>query len=255
MKEWIENQIADCIDQCRWHGIRTAYKSPLVAFAAAGDPLFDRLKEIIGPSHLTPRELLPGAATVISYFIPFRGRIPDGNASPGPASEDWAVAYIETNELITTINTNLLQGLEQNGYAAVVTPPTHNFDEQTLTSDWSHKHIAYIAGLGTFGLNHQLITAEGCAGRLGSLVTNALVAPTPRPAHEACLYKHNGSCTACVDQCTFGALTIDALDRFRCYDVCLDNAARFEELGVADVCGKCASGVPCSQRDPVAPVA
>ncbi len=244
-------QIADCMDDIRWREARTAWKPPLVAYADAHDPLFERLKEVIGPAHLTPRELLPGAETVIVYFLPFRERVARSNRGAGPASEDWAIAYIETNELIDTINSQLALALERDGYAVVTVPPTHNFDEERLISNWSHKHAGYIAGLGTFGLHHMLITASGSAGRLGSLVTNARITPTPRPDHEACLYKHDGSCRACVERCWVGALQEDSFDRHKCYDICLDNARTYAELGLADVCGKCVSVVPCSFIDPV----
>ena len=120
-------------------------------------------------------------------------------------------------------------------------------------SDWSHKHVAYVAGLGTFGLHHMLITAQGCGGRLGTLVTDATIKATPRPAHEACLYKHNGTCGACVERCVAGALTETGanFDRHACYSVCLQNAERHADLGLADVCGRCAVGVPCTSTDPV----
>jgi epoxyqueuosine reductase QueG len=247
-----EHQITSCIDECRGDGVHTAWKRPLIAFANAQDPLFEQLKRIIGPSHHTPRELLPGAETVIAYFVPFRERIAESNRHDGPASHDWARAYTETNTLIETINRRIIEALERDGYATVAPPPTRNFDKQTLVSDWSHKHVAYIAGLGTFGLHRMLITASGCAGRLGTLVTNGYAAPTTRYTHEACLHKHNGSCTACVKRCTFGALTVDAFDRRACYRVCRDNSSLFPDAGHADVCGKCATAVPCSFTDPVA---
>lgn len=37
----------------------TQYRKPLIGFASAHDPLFDQMKEIVGPHHLHPTELLP----------------------------------------------------------------------------------------------------------------------------------------------------------------------------------------------------
>jgi epoxyqueuosine reductase QueG len=252
LKATVEHHITACIDESRWEGVHTAWKPPLIAYADAHDPLFEQLKQIIGPTHLTPRELLPGAESVIAYFVPFRERVAHSNRLEGAASRAWALAYTETNTLIETTNRRLIESLERDGYATVAPPPTHSFNKRTLVSDWSHKHVAYIAGLGTFGLHHMLITAEGCAGRLGTLVTNAYARPTPRYDHEACLYKHDGSCTLCAQRCTFGALTVADFDRRACYRVCEDNAALFADIGHAGVCGKCASAVPCSYVDPVA---
>jgi epoxyqueuosine reductase QueG len=253
MKDWIQQTLVDTIAAYRGApGIRTVWKEPLVAYADAQDPLFMRLKEVVTPAHSTPLELLSGAQTVIAYFLPFDESVGRSNKGDGLASLDWAKAYIETNQLIVAINRRLAEGLEHKGYASVIMPPTHNFDEQTLVSQWSHKHIGYIAGLGKFGLHHMLITAKGCSGRLGSLVTRAPLAPTPRVTAEACLYNYDRSCLVCVKRCAAGALTESGFDRQRCYAVCLQNAKSYEAEGLADVCGKCVSVVPCSFHNPVA---
>jgi hypothetical protein len=104
-------------------GIGTRYRTPLIGFASAADPLFSELKSIASASHLMPDEVLPGAGAVICYFIPF--------------AED-------------------------------------------------------------------------------------------------------------VERCRFDVLTHDSLDRFRCWEVFLDNQKR---VGT-DVCGKCAVAVPCSLVNP-----
>ncbi len=255
MVDSIQSLIVTAIEAFRTsQNARTSWKTPLIAVADAGDKLFPRLKEVVRPTHALPEELLPGAQSVIAYFLPFEESIPRSNRTGRLASEEWAVAYIETNALIAAINGRLAADLREQGHKTVLIPATHNFDEETLMSDWSHKHVAYIAGLGTFGLHHMLITAQGCAGRLGTLVTDAVIEPTPRPAGAACLHKHNGSCQACVRKCVAGALTETGVDfdRHACYAVCLENGQLHSALGLADVCGKCASIVPCSFTNPVA---
>ena len=230
----------------------TAWGEPLVSFADARDPLFGRLKGAVSPTHLMPGDVLEGAETVVTYFVPFAREIVRSNRRGRHASREWAVAYVETNVLIVAMNAHLAAFLEQRGFGAVVLPPTHNFDEERLVSDWSHKHVAYIAGLGSFGLHHMLITGRGCCGRLGSLVTSATVEATPRRDIERCLYHYDGSCSACVKRCVGGALSEERLDRHACYAVCLENAELHAAEVLADVCGKCASMVACSFEDPVA---
>ena len=251
MKTWIEQEITGFVKQA---GLRTqtAWGKPLVAFASAYDELFARLKTLIGPTHAAPDELLDDAQTIIAYFLPFDRSIVRSNRPGDKASHEWAVAYVETNHLITAINRHLAHALAERGYKTVVLPPTHNFDQERLVSDWSHKHVAYIAGLGRFGLHHMLITGEGCCGRLGSLITTAPIEATPRPVEEYCLYKHNHTCQVCVKRCVGAALTESGLDRHRCYAICLENAELHKEQGLADVCGKCVSMVPCSFENPVA---
>jgi epoxyqueuosine reductase QueG len=241
----------------REKAVRSAWEEPLLGIAAAEDPLFPRLRQAVRPTHGLPADLLPGARTVIVYFLPFAAGIPRSNRRGRHASREWAAAYVETNQLIRDLNSRLAAVLERAGFSCACPPPTHNFDAETLMSDWSHKHVAYIAGMGRFGSHHLLITSRGCAGRFGSLVTDAVIAPDTRPAGEYCLYKHNGSCGTCVKRCPSGALAFDSLggpvlDRQRCYALCLENADLFRDEGLADVCGKCSVGVPCARVNALA---
>ncbi len=232
---------------------KTRWKKPLVGFASVNDPLFPRLKEWVRPSHALPQDLLPTGKTVIVYFLPFENRVQKENDREGfYPSRSWAVAYIETNRLIHDLNDHLQHFLEEMGYRTVYTPATHNYDPTILLSDWSHRHIAYIAGLGRVGLNNWLITEKGCCGRLGSFVTDAIFSPTPRPEQEFCLYKAGYKCSACIKNCTYGALFLDRFDRHACNQHLLKNDALFSDLETSDVCGKCGVGLPCSTSNPVA---
>lgn len=230
----------------------TKWRGPLIGFASVEDPLFLKLKEWVRPSHALPQDLLPAAKTVMAYFLPFKTKIQKENAREGfyPA-RSWAVAYIETNRLIQDLNNHLKNFLENAGYQTVSTPATHNYDQAILLSDWSHRHVAYIAGLGRFGLNRWLITEKGCCGRLGSLVTEASFSPTPRPNQEFCLYFAGSECSVCIDRCIYEALYLDRFDRHACNQHLLKNDAYFSDLDISDVCGKCGCGLPCSTSNPV----
>lgn len=233
------------------HSGPNLWKTPLVAVASADDPLFPRLKELIDPDHAVPRDLLPRARSVISFFLPFREWLVSENDETAPyAARSWGEAYVETNGLIAAISRHLKDALEAKGAESLTIPATHNFDEKKLVSLWSHKHVAYIAGLGTFGLHHQIITKNGCCGRLGSLVTSMALPVTPRPEGEWCLVKAGFRCKVCYTKCKFGALFEDHFDRQACYRRCLENDAHYEDLPLVDVCGKCACGVPCSHKVP-----
>ncbi|MBU0757169.1 MAG: epoxyqueuosine reductase [Nanoarchaeota archaeon] len=229
---------------------KTTWKKPLVAYADANDPIFKDLKQIISSDHLLPEDILPAAKSVIAFFIPFDEKIPKSNVSGKNCSIEWCYAYIETNQLIIDINDTLKDFLKQNGFDAAVTPPTHNFDEERLISNWSHKHVAYIAGLGKFGVHQLLITEQGCCGRLGSIVTEVKVKATMRSNNEFCLFRTKGICLACVNKCVNGALQKDSYDRHKCYEMCLENDRFHEKLGTTDICGKCSTIVPCSFINP-----
>ena len=231
--------------------LSTFWNQPLVSFADASDPLFRKLKEAVSPSHALPHDLLDDAQSVIVYFLPFQQEIPQSNKKGRHASRAWALAYIETNQLIVEINQHLGEVLDEKGFRTKLLPPTHNFDTEKLISDWSHRHVAYIAGLGKFGLHKLLITERGCCGRFGSLVTNVPLKASERSDAEMCLFHAQGVCKLCVKNCVTGALTTEGFDRHSCYQLLLENVELYETDGYADVCGKCISMVPCSFVNPV----
>ncbi len=246
----IKRQISNYIKEYQ-QKTETKWKEPLIAFADAKDNLFKELKTAVSPTHNLPTDFLEDAKSVICYFLPFKEEIAKSNQEGVYASSMWAKAYIQTNKLIIDLNNYISEQLKKLGFKSVILPPTHNFDEKRLISDWSHKHVAFIAGLGKFGLHNLLITDAGCCGRLGSIITDAPLTPTPRPKTEFCLYKYNKSCTACVKNCKFDALFIERYDRQKCYSICLKNADFHKNIGFADVCGKCCCITPCSLKNPV----
>ncbi|MCK8600461.1 epoxyqueuosine reductase [Desulfoferrobacter suflitae] len=255
--DWLSALIEEFIlDWKRSQGADDYWRPPLVGVASANDPLLAELRRVVDPDHAMPAEILPGAESVIVFFLPFQRWLGEQNDGHGTlASQSWAESYITTNLLIGAINEHLKARLKDRGHLAAVTPATHNFDEAKLVSRWSHKHLAYLAGLGTFGHNHLLITSSGCCGRLGSLVTTMPLAATVRPEAEWCLQKAGYDCLACVPKCKYGALHETRFSRQACYRQCLRNNAHYSHLPLVDVCGKCACEVPCSYQIPDKPAA
>jgi len=228
-------------------GTITEYREPLVAFTRADDPRFRDLRATVSPIHLTPEDLVSGARTVVSFFLPFAAWVVEANAQEREqVAREWAVAYVETNALIGRISEQLVEALADRGIAAGTVPATHNFDEETLHSGWSHKSVAVIAGLGSFGLHQMVITDAGCAGRFGSVVMDAEIPIGESEPRERCLAFHDGSCLECVARCPASALDAsEPLDKHRCHEHLHGVARGYEDLGLVDVCGKCAIG-PCS---------
>jgi epoxyqueuosine reductase len=107
------------------------------------------------------------------------------------------------------------------------------------------------------GINAQLITPSGCAGRLGSLVTDADLGNSPLvQATELCLHKRGAKCLACVKRCPVKAVTETGIQRRRCWQRLNANQIHGEQLrGFAastHVCGKCQVLVPCILKIPKA---
>jgi len=229
-------------------GTATGYRVPLVGFAAAADPRFRDLRRIVEPTHLLPEEMLPGARSVVAFFLPFAAWVVEANARHGAeVAREWSTAYVETNALIACISARLTGLLAERGVRAAAAPATHNYDPVSLACQWSHKSVAVIAGLGSFGLHRMVITDAGCAGRFGSLVVDAELRVAPVPARERCRYLYDGSCADCISRCPVDALCEDgSMDKQRCHQRLLDIAAVFG----AKACGKCAMG-PCSLESAV----
>lgn len=231
--------------------ITSRWKTPIVGFADAYDPVFDQLKEVAFDEHINPHDILDKAQTVVAYFLPFEEWIPRSNIDGKFSSIEWARAYVETNMLISEINDKLIMFFKERGYDAAKLPAEKNMDYEKLKSVWSNRHVAYIAGVGKFGLNNMLITESGCCGRLGNMLTSLKIEPTKRTEDEKCLYKDNKSCSVCVDRCVNEALFIDRFDRFKCFEMCQENAVIYEDLGTPEICGKCLVSLPCSFKNPV----
>lgn len=203
----------------------TPFRDPIFAFASAADPLWDKVKDVVpGSEHKSPREWLEGTETVIVFFLPFGKPVIDTIRKQRNSHifnvPEWAVAYREGNWLVEDIGQAIVQELQAAGAHSFSPPPTSTQDSKKLNSQWSHKSAAFIAGLGTFGINHLLITQAGCAGRLGSVLTTGFIPPTKRPDEEYCLYKYNGSCGFCTIKCPTGALTTVGYDASVCSGYC-----------------------------------
>jgi len=223
---------------------RTRYREAVIGFAAADDPRFAELRRLIGPKVLLPEDLLPGARTVVSFFLPFERSVIDANArTRSDVAEEWAIAYLDTNALLARIGTRLLERLGECGVRAAARPATGDFDRDTLVGAWSHKSAAVVAGIGSFGVHHLVITDAGCAGRLGSLVVDAVWPRSSGAVTERCAHRRDGGCLECVRRCPVGALRPDgAMDKARCWAMCQAAAKALSGLPGAHVCGKCAAG-------------
>lgn len=232
------------------------WRPPLLA-AAPIDSRFEQLPRIAADDHLLPRDLLPTANSVIVFFLPFRKELVRANHPGARPSRDWGVAYVQTNALISQLGRALADLLEAQGFRCGLTPATHNFDEEKLMARWSHKHLGHLVHLGRFGTHRMLITPAGCAGRLGSLVTEADLGDHPLvSAREACLLKAGKACGLCIEACPVHALNPNGFERRRCWERLKENRAELEVLAdlpeTTHVCGKCAALMPCSFSDPVA---
>ncbi len=235
------------------HGNMRMYDAPLVGFAAADDAYFAAFKnpDIIGERFLTPDIWLPGARTVISYFLPFTEDVRKSNRQPGLPSEEWASARIDGEAFNSAVRRFLIAYLEANGAQAMAPALDSHFHVVSRVSNWSERHAAFVAGLGTFSLSRSLITKKGTAGRIGSVITTIELPATERPYqsyYEYCPFLTKGKCGACIRRCPPKAISPAGKDNRLCGDY-IDN----EVLPLFTPrygCAKCNTTVPCESRIP-----
>jgi epoxyqueuosine reductase QueG len=240
------------------------FDEPLVGFSAADDPLFLAYRQIIGPFHLLPDELLPGAASVISWILPISQTVRESNRRQTELpSREWALTRTHGETINGDLRRHLVAWLEGQGHRAVApqySPLWQEFSDTPvgIASRWSERHAAYAAGLGTFSLSDGFISPRGIAHRCGSVITTLPLAPTPRTYgnhYSNCLHYHDGSCGACIARCPVGALSRNGHDKARCRELVYGTAPEklSQEYGVPQTgCGLCQTKVPCEASIPSA---
>ena len=248
IKSTIYINIVDVIKEYKKkNSLKTEWKQPITGFADARGTCFQSLRKIISPTHYIPQDFLSDCTVVLSYFLPFENDIGYRNESGYDPDPVWITAYIETNQLFSALNDFLIDLCKKWGYSAVTPAPAGMIDKEHIYSNWSQRHVAYAAGLGTFGLNNMLITDQGTCGRFYSLITNLPVQSDQPLQEERCLYKKAGVCGLCVKQCPIHAFNSDnEFDRKRCEA----HLAELEECFGGDACGKCVVGLPCTYQIP-----
>jgi epoxyqueuosine reductase QueG len=276
-KNWIEKIICDfCASPANSLQNDTgepAWGNALVAYARGDDPLFDQLREDIGSFYWTPREAFQLAypeamidsseLAVISYILPqTEATRRDQRAVTEVPAERWARSRFHGEEFNCALRMHLAEQLTQAGYPAVAPERLPDFDYRQserfgLASNWSERHTAWVAGLGTFGLSDGLITRVGKAVRFGSVVAKINLEASQRPyaGHQDwCLWYAQGTCGVCMQRCPAEAITEKGHDKPKCFDYIRNVTAPYvrEHYGTcATPCGLCQVKIPCEARVPV----
>ena len=248
LNEFIVKEIENLVSSS---GVDTKYRIPLVGFADANDPLFSELKTIISEEHLLPTDLLTNAKTVVSFFIPFTEDTVRNNLKDDITTKEWAYGKKDTESVIDEIIEVMKMKFSSMQIQCSDNPGKSPYGSTKFMNRWSQRSVAYICGLGTFGLNQLLITKSGCAGRFGSFIIDAETDYNTPVSGEYCLYKSNKSCGSCVSNCPSGALTYDGIDKSKCNQR-IENITEkyFNGVKIFGSCGKCIA-LPCALKNPL----
>jgi epoxyqueuosine reductase len=226
------------------------FDEPLVGFASAEDPLFTELKKdtVIGAHHLTPKEWLPEAVSVVSYFLPFTLQVRKSNRTKdGLPSTEWLYGRVEGEAFNNAVRRFLAEKLIEAGCKAIVPCIDDRYKSKGYSSNWSERHVAYISGLGTFNLSKSIITEKGCAGRFGSIIIDKPLEYTKRPYTD--LYEYCNNCGACIRRCPVQAISKSGKEHLPCGKFL--NEITMKRFAPRYGCGKCQTSVPCEARIPI----
>ncbi len=237
------------------------FEEPIFAFGSPDDQYFTLFKEqsAIGNHFMHPKEWLPQAKTVISFFLPFSQAVKKGNNQDMSwPSEEWLHGRIEGQTFLNKLCMHLQSELINAGYPSLIPSLEERFwskagfnsnsphPEVSFTSTWSERHAAFVCGLGTFGLSKGLITSKGIAGRFGSIITSLYLPPDKREYEE--IYEYCSMCGACIKKCPVNAISIEKGKNHIICSKFLNQTA--EKYKPRYGCGKCQVGVPCESRIP-----
>jgi epoxyqueuosine reductase QueG len=250
-----------------------AWELPIVGFSKGDDPIFEEIKEHIGPFYWTPLEIfekgfpavraIASELTVVSWILPQakQTRLDNRKEKSFPA-ERWARSKHFGEQGNARLRNHLVTLFGSMGIEAVAPASSPFWTIRVsrgfgFSSTWSERHAAFASGLGTFGLCDGLITPVGKAMRCGSLVARLSIPPTARPyndPHEYCLFFSKGNCRKCMDRCPAGAITEEGHDKEKCRVYLNTISAPYvkERFGFAtEACGLCQTKVPCESRIPL----
>ena len=220
------------------------YGAPLFGVSIAQDPLYQKMKKAVGPRHYMPVDLLPGAKTVISWFLPYSEAVSQANYGPEDSPALWILAHKKGAEAAELVRRFVSKSISSVGARVFVPFHDSRYRTKTLISNWSERHVAFISGLGTFGLHKNIITEKGTSGRLDSVITDREFTPTKR--EYAGIYDRCINCHACVRRCPAGAIKETGKD----IRVCARRVLAMKALPDGGACGKCLTQVSCENCIP-----
>jgi len=199
----LKNEI---LDKCQELGI------PLVGFAPVErwetpPPELPQKFETWIPKDFWPQSIYPEAKTVIVIGLPVQ--LPILETAP---SIYYHALYNTVNSLLDEKAYQIANYLTDKGYPSLYLPRDGYGDIEVILDKplafFSHKHAAFLAGLGSFGLNNVLLTLKyGPRVRFTSIFSTAEIEGDPLPKQPLCT-----GCRQCALSCPVDAIKTDYED-------------------------------------------
>lgn len=186
-----------------------------------------------------PDSIMQGCRTAVVMGIP----IPYATLLTAP-SIAYNQMYRNVNAMLDMAAQRIAMELMARGWQAMPIPRDgyHGIDglRDTPTAFFSHRHAAYLAGMGTFGVNNVIITPRnGPRIRWVTVLTDAVIDGDGPMEEEVCIH-----CDRCVRTCPQNALSPGTYpDIITDKTGCIDRSEMLAKQGIAP-CGLCIAACP-----------
>ncbi|MDM7935801.1 MAG: 4Fe-4S binding protein [Methanothrix sp.] len=194
------------------------------------------------PEEFYPRSIYPEARSVIVVGLPIS--LPVLETSP---SIYYRELYNTVNALLDQYTYRISNLLNSVGHPSIFVPRDGYGSIGALLENpvafFSHRHAAYLSGLGSFGLNNMILTPEyGPRVRFGSILTTAELPSDPLMELELCT-----RCMRCVEMCPSRALSGEGYpDGLTDKMACAAYSARLNQRQISP-CGICIKVCPVGE--------
>lgn len=153
------------------------------------------------PEEFWPQSIYPEVKTVIVIGLPIQ--LPILETAP---SIYYHELYKTVNTLLDIKSYEIANYLTEKGFPSIYLPRDGYGDIEVLLKKplafFSHKHAAYLAGLGSFGLSNVLLTPQyGPRVRFTSIFTTADIEGDPIEDEDLCT-----RCFLCFQECPVNAI-------------------------------------------------
>lgn len=186
------------------------------------------------PHEFFPQSIYPESQSVIVIGLPVN--LPILETSP---SIWYHELYKTVNHLLDQYTYRLSLFLSEQGFPSVFVPRDGYAGIEALKKNpiafFSHRHAAYLAGLGTFGVHNMLLTPRyGPRVRFGSVFTMANLPSDAMIRDELCTH-----CMHCVACCPAQALSEGEYPAILTdKQACVDHSMELNRRGISP-CGIC----------------
>lgn len=190
----------DILKECRRLNISLVGFSSVNRWEKPPQNLPNKFEEWI-PAEFWPQNIFPEAKTVIVIGIPVQ--LPIVETAP---SIYYHELYETVNSLLDSKAYELSEFLNEKGFASIYLPRDGYGDINVLLKKplafFSHRHAAYLAGMGSFGPNNMILTPKyGPRVRFTSIFTSTEIESDKITGKDLCT-----KCRRCIEECPVNAI-------------------------------------------------